>query len=124
MQPEGDNSGGVSLKLSEKGFPTYPDGLIGRIYYEQYTPMSFKEGNQSKAIKDALKHVNDKGAPIAVIFDKSYQTRNRIHRNDIARGIAKYKGQPTNRPKTQFQKILVITKLPRAKRLVVYEWHL
>ncbi len=124
MQPEGDGSGGVSLKLSDNGFPTYPDGLIGRIYYEQYTPKGFKAGNQSKAIKDGLIHVNDKGAPIAVIFDKSYQTPNKIHRNDISRGIARYKGQQTRRLKTQFQQILIITKLPRQKRLVVYEWHL
>lgn len=125
LQPEGDGSGGVSLKINSKtGENTYPEGKIGQIFYEQYTTLKFTSSDGSKVILRGLKHANDKGASIAVIYDKTYRSPRKLHMEDVAHGIRRYKGQPTDNPKMEFEKIYIITKLPRRKHLVVYEWHL
>lgn len=117
MQPEGDGSGGVSLRINMKtGSNTYPEGKIGNLWYEQFS--TFVGG--ANAVKKGLIHAHGKSAEIAVIYDKG----RKLHREDIEEGISRYKRQSTTTPKTLFSKILIITKLPKSKKWGVYEWHL
>lgn len=109
MQPEGDNSGGVSLRVSSStGRNTYPEGLIGTLWYEQYSTSGLGSGHNS--VYKGLRHAHEKGVDVAVIYDKN----SKLHRADIMRGIARYKGLPTKTSKTEFKKIYIYnSKTPR-----------
>lgn len=114
MQPEGEGSRGVSLRLSKKGYKTFPEGRIGSLWYEQYTPMR----GGADYVKQGLMHAHDKGASICVIYDRKLQ----ISKVDVLRGIGKYNGQYVKQPKS-VKKVFIITKLPISRRWGVYEWN-
>jgi hypothetical protein len=120
MQPEGDGtSGAVSLKISKRGGKTYPEGKIGDLWYEQYTPSKLSR-NGVNAVYNGLSHAHEKSANIAVIYD-AYKTLSSV---DIKQGIENYKKREFSTPRTKFDKILVIAKLPKSRRWGVYEWTL
>lgn len=115
MQPEGDGSGGISLRLAKSGHKSYPEGKIGALWYEQYTPL----GGTVKQMKEGIMHAHEKGAEIAVLFDKYAK----FNSTNIKDGMKRYRGQKTNHPKS-VKKLLIITKLPKSRRWGVYEWQL
>lgn len=115
MQPEGDGSGGVSLRLSKRGGNTYPEGKIGSLWYEQYSAL----GGAPMHVKRGIIHAHEKGVAIAVIYDKNLK----LSRHAVDAGIRMYKTQPTTYPKS-VQQVLYITKLPNSRRWGVFKWHL
>lgn len=113
MQPEGEGNAGVSLKINPKtNHNTYPEGTIGSLWYEQYTASKFEKNKGDNAIFRGLRHAHEKGVDIAVIYDKNSS----LSRRDIIKGIQRYKSQKFSTPKTEFDKIYIIAKLPGARR--------
>lgn len=109
MQPE--DSRGVSLRVSTKNDPLYPEGKVSRAWYEQYTPNS-KKANQSDDVVQALTHAHRKGASVAVLYDKY----GLLHRDDIDRGIRRYKGMKF---RTQRSRLALITINNKGE---IHEW--
>lgn len=119
MQPEGDGSGGVTLRVSSKtNANLYPEGRIGSVWYEQFTTNKLSQ-NPINAAKNALSHAHKKGAEIAVIYDKQRV----LHGVHIQQAVSHYKAQRSNHAKSVNQ-VLIITKPSSLRGWRVWSWQL
>lgn len=83
LTPEGVVAYATAFK--KDGTPKYAEGTISGILYDQKTA----ESNLTNAINNvdnAIVHAREKGASIALIYDKY----GKMHRTDIEEGMKKY----------------------------------
>lgn len=87
----------------------FSDGLIAGFYYEQKTPnpKNVTPEGLANSVNNALQHARDKGAKVAVIFDK-YKV---YHQADIDAGIKLFE----QHNKYKFQSIVTINTVHKKK---------
>ena len=89
----------ISRAKSKKGVPTYVEGTISAVTYEQHTPIS-----PAESAYRSLKHAHEKNAEIALIYDE-----NRVyHREAIAKGIHEYLTDTKITNRTMFKSVITI----------------
>lgn len=102
LTPEGIVAYATAFKRD--GTPKYAEGTISGIIYDQKTA----ESNLTNAVNNvdhAIKHAVEKNAEIALIYDKY----GKMHRDDIERGMQKYK-QLQPQKYGQIKAVLVVDK--------------
>lgn len=85
------------------GNPVYADGLVNGHTYEQATktPTSRSDDALRNAADQAIKHAYDKGAKVALIYDKAGS----FHREHIEAGLRKFE---MHNKSWRFKAILVV----------------
>lgn len=100
LQNEGDGTGGVSLRVNKKtNKNTYPDGMVDRIWFEQYST----KNASNNSLKEAIDHAHIKGATIAVVYD----VNNNITSEKIQKTINNYIKQYHEQSKTVMTVLVV-----------------
>ena len=84
LTPEGIEA--YATAFTKDGRPKYSEGTISGILYDQKTTES-NVTNIVNNVDNAIKHAHDKGAEIALIYDRY----GKMHRQDIENGMKKYK---------------------------------
>lgn len=100
--PEGGKS--FITAVNNKGTPLYSDGLVMGNVFELKSPNP-TETHQialDNSVKKALNHAKNKGANVAVIYDRD----GAYHKDNIERGLVDYESKSEYR----FNAILVIDK--------------
>lgn len=84
LTPEGIEA--YATAFTKDGRPKYSEGTISGILYDQKTTES-NVTNFTNNVDHAIKHARDKGAEVALIYDRY----GKMHRQDIENGMKKYK---------------------------------
>lgn len=84
LRPEGIEA--YATAYTKDGTPKYAEGTISSILYDQKT-VGLDMKNAVNNVNNAIKHAREKGANIALIYDRN----GLMHRNYISAGMAEYK---------------------------------
>lgn len=100
--PEGGKS--FITAIDKKGTPLYSDGLVMGNVFELKSPKPTETHQDAldNSVKKALNHAKNKGADVAVIYDKNGS----YHRDNIERGLNNYESKSDYR----FDAVLVVDK--------------
>lgn len=111
LTPEGDNYEMYATRIKKDGTYKFSEGTISMFTYEQKT--TSVSGNKVASVSKAINHAIDKGAKIALIYDR----HGVLHRKDIAEGM-KYNQSKSMKWKTNKLIVMVVN-----KKREVFEHH-